>query len=192
VYKNQTVEWAQATSADWATEQTHTITIPPGNYNLSDLELQIARELLETNDGSATCIWGRMNAMAQEIKAHHELSPSADGMTVAAGVANPNVPGQFSNDSSNPPLQFHELIEIVSATSKVNIVLSGRHKLGSAVAPKIPYSQLDPTKGQVTRMWHDFTAAAGRPLGMRAGCQSLSQYCGWDNSNGPSGACATV
>jgi hypothetical protein len=95
-FKNQTVEWAQATSADWATEQTHTITIPPGNYNLSDLELQIARELLETNDGSATCIWGRMNAMAREIQAHHELSPSADGMTVAAGVANPNVPGQFS------------------------------------------------------------------------------------------------
>eukprot|EP01049_Picozoa_sp_SAG25_P005458 SAG25_NODE_375_length_8919_cov_7.676644_2_plen_622_part_00 len=60
-------------------------------------------------------------------------------------------------------------------------------QLGSAVAPKIPYSQLDPTKGQVTRMWHDFTAAAGRPLGMRAGCQSLSQYCGWDNPNGPSG-----
>jgi hypothetical protein len=126
-FKNQTVEWAQATSADWATEQTHTITIPPGNYNLSDLELQIARELLETNDGSATCIWGRMNAMAQEIKANHELSPSEDGMTTAAGVANPNVPGQFSNDSANPPLQFHELVELVSATSKVNIVLSGRH-----------------------------------------------------------------
>eukprot|EP01049_Picozoa_sp_SAG25_P011321 SAG25_NODE_1367_length_3195_cov_3.097222_1_plen_97_part_00 len=67
-FKNQTVEWAQATSADWETEQTHTITISPGNYNLSDLEIQIARELLETNDGSATCIWGRMNAMAREIE----------------------------------------------------------------------------------------------------------------------------
>eukprot|EP01049_Picozoa_sp_SAG25_P005591 SAG25_NODE_387_length_8678_cov_163.615573_1_plen_172_part_00 len=49
---------------------------------MSDLELQIARELLETNDGSATCIWGRMNAMARGIEAHYELSPSDDGMTV--------------------------------------------------------------------------------------------------------------
>ncbi len=61
-------------------------------------------------------------------------------------------------------------------------------QLGSAASPKVPFTQLDPTKGQVTRMWNDYLGSTGKPLGLRGSAQTLSQYCGFDNANGPSGA----
>jgi hypothetical protein len=60
-------------------------------------------------------------------------------------------------------------------------------QLGSAAAPKVPYSNLNPSLGQVTRMWNDYLGATGKPLGLRGAAQNLSQYCGFDNANGPSG-----
>jgi hypothetical protein len=59
-------------------------------------------------------------------------------------------------------------------------------QLGSAHAPKIPFSNLDPTTGQVSRMWSGYLDSIGKPLGLRPSTQSLSEYCGWDNANGPS------
>ena len=41
------------------------ILVPKGNYNLSDIEIQIAKELLKTHDGTATTIWGRMDTAAK-------------------------------------------------------------------------------------------------------------------------------
>jgi hypothetical protein len=46
---------------------------------------------------------------------------------------------------------------------------------------------MDPTTGQVTRMWNDYLGSTGKPLGLRGSAQNLSQYCGFDNANGPSG-----
>jgi hypothetical protein len=60
-------------------------------------------------------------------------------------------------------------------------------QLGSAAAPKVPFTQMDPTTGQVTRMWNDYLGSTGKPLGLRGSAQTLSQYCGFDNANGPSG-----
>ena len=59
-------------------------------------------------------------------------------------------------------------------------------QLGSAHAPKIPFSNLDPTKGNVSRMWSGYLDSIGKPLGLRPSTQSLAEYCGWDNANGPS------
>ena len=59
-------------------------------------------------------------------------------------------------------------------------------QLGSAHSPKIPFSNLDPTKGNVSRQWSGYLDSIGKPLGLRASTQSLSEYCCWDNANGPS------
>ena len=61
-------------------------------------------------------------------------------------------------------------------------------QLGAAMAPKQPYSNLNPGTGAVSRMWTDTINAMGKPMGLRAGNMNLSQYCGWENENGPSGA----
>ncbi len=61
-------------------------------------------------------------------------------------------------------------------------------QLGSAMAPKQPYTNLDPNVGAVSRMWTDTINAMGKPMGLRAGNMNLSQYCGFENENGPSGA----
>ena len=61
-------------------------------------------------------------------------------------------------------------------------------QLGSAAAPKVPFTTMAPDKGLVTRMWNDYLGATGKPLGLRGSAQTLSQYCGFDNANGPSGA----
>ena len=61
-------------------------------------------------------------------------------------------------------------------------------QLGSAAAPKVPFTTMAPDKGRVTRMWNDYLGATGKPLGLRGSAQTLSQYCGFDNANGPSGA----
>ena len=55
------------------------------------------------------------------------------------------------------------------------------------MAPKQPYSNLNPGRGAVSRMWTDTINAMGKPMGLRAGNMNLSQYCGWENENGPSG-----
>ena len=60
-------------------------------------------------------------------------------------------------------------------------------QLGAAMAPKQPYSNLNPGRGAVSRMWTDTINAMGKPMGLRAGNMNLSQYCGWENENGPSG-----
>jgi hypothetical protein len=59
-------------------------------------------------------------------------------------------------------------------------------QLGSATSPKQPYTNLDPNKGLVSRMWTDTVNAMGKPMGLRAGAFNLAQYCGWENENGPS------
>ena len=59
-------------------------------------------------------------------------------------------------------------------------------QLGSAHAPKIPSSNLDPTTEQVSRMWSSYLDSIGKPLGLRPSTQSLAEYCGWDNANVPS------
>jgi len=56
------------------------------------------------------------------------------------------------------------------------------------MAPKQPYTNLNPSTGAVSRMWTDTINAMGKPMGLRAGNMNLSQYCGWENENGPSGA----
>ena len=56
------------------------------------------------------------------------------------------------------------------------------------MAPKQPYANLNPSTGAVSRMWTDTINAMGKPMGLRAGNMNLSQYCGWENENGPSGA----
>jgi len=61
-------------------------------------------------------------------------------------------------------------------------------QLGSAMAPKQPYTNLNPGVGAVSRMWTDTINAMGKPMGLRAGNMNLSQYCGFENENGPSGA----
>ena len=60
-------------------------------------------------------------------------------------------------------------------------------QLGAAMAPKQPYSNLNPGRGAVSRMWTDTINAMGKPMGLRAGNMNLAQYCGWENENGPSG-----
>lgn len=50
-----------------------------------------------------------------------------------------------------------------------------------------PYSNLNPGRGAVSRMWTDTINAMGKPMGLRAGNMNLAQYCGWENENGPSG-----
>ena len=99
-----------------------TLKIPKGNYTLSDLEVAIAKELLKTavvpiplNDGTRGGktnpgdIWNQMEHYATE-----GLAFKADDDFVK-GVANPNVPAQFSAGTAvvntTPPVTFDELQE---------------------------------------------------------------------------------
>ena len=61
-------------------------------------------------------------------------------------------------------------------------------RLGQAQAPSTPYSELDPTKGKMVRPWSDYISTIGKPLGLRAGVDSFSEYCGFKNHNGVSAA----
>lgn len=115
IFKNQTVEWYQSTSeTPWEDDQHMSIVVPKGNYNLSDIEIQIAKELLKTHDGTEETIWGRMDTAAKGF-----MVPPDNN--TPAGVASPNIPEQFSDQSLTPPLTFLELQELLSGNSKVPV-----------------------------------------------------------------------
>ena len=89
--------------------------------------------------------------------------------------------GTLSRAASTPKL---EQLNAESTTHFTDLQV----QLGSAVAPTQPYSELSPANGKMIRCWSDMISALGKPLGLRGGVQNFSQYCGWQNDNGPSAA----
>ena len=84
-----------------------TVKLDKGNYNMSDLEIAIAKKFKSIND-----LWQAMNIAALGTKA----KPNGDTGTAIAhaqGVADPAVASQWMDTATNPPLTFLELQELV-------------------------------------------------------------------------------
>jgi hypothetical protein len=109
------------TFADVAVNNELVIKIPKGNYTLSDLERQIALEILKTKDTQSDAdrenaplkdFWTAMNIYAQRLK-YLKSGTNVDLPTNPKGIANPNIPAQFSAGTlvvnTTPPLTFSEL-----------------------------------------------------------------------------------
>ena len=99
------------------------LTIPQGNYNLSDLEFQLAKEIKK--DKSA---WDALNAMAKAMRVYFDPDMTKETIADAArktveisGVADPDIPAQWSSLGINqtPPLTFTELQGIASQAAIV-------------------------------------------------------------------------
>ena len=134
------------------------------------------RGLLKWTDGAPTDVALQL-AETFKVNANSKI-PLASG--TGAAVAGKSMAIVGDNGSTTVPTV--EEMEKEACTHITDLQV----QLGSAVSPKIPYSQLDPTNGNVSREWSDYLAAIGKPLGLRGCSQSLSEYCGWDNANGPS------
>eukprot|EP01047_Picozoa_sp_COSAG01_P029086 COSAG01_NODE_1984_length_8725_cov_8.562022_2_plen_236_part_00 len=100
-----------------------TIKIPKGNYTLSDLEVAIAKELFKTKKYDADKDFEKM-VLAGGVSADNdfwtlmdeyakEITMFAGATGKPAGVADPNIPAQFSDGTQvineHPPLTFDEL-----------------------------------------------------------------------------------
>lgn len=90
-----------------------TLTIPKGNYRMSDLEIAIAQQLRDTQ----AAIWTQLNRDAQAIKSRAKDSTIWDLDSVPhaiAGVADPAVASQWSDVGADgtAPLTFLELQQL--------------------------------------------------------------------------------
>eukprot|EP01048_Picozoa_sp_COSAG05_P005242 COSAG05_NODE_306_length_11691_cov_14.764665_1_plen_287_part_10 len=90
-----------------------TLTIPKGNYRMSDLEIAIAQQLRDTQ----AAIWTQLNRDAQAIKSRAKDSTTWDLDSVPhaiAGVADPAVASQWSDVGADgtAPLTFLELQQL--------------------------------------------------------------------------------
>eukprot|EP01047_Picozoa_sp_COSAG01_P119030 COSAG01_NODE_47728_length_387_cov_1.843750_1_plen_83_part_10 len=62
------------------------IVVPKGNYNLSDIEIQIAKELLKTHDGTEETIWGRLDTAAKGFMVPPDNNTPVRGPWTTAGT----------------------------------------------------------------------------------------------------------
>jgi len=60
-------------------------------------------------------------------------------------------------------------------------------QLGSAVAPTVAFSQMNPKTGAMARPYAEMLSVIGKPLAMRGSTQTFADYIGSHNCNGPSG-----
>ena len=56
-------------------------------------------------------------------------------------------------------------------------------QLGSAIAPTVAFSELNPKEGQMARPYNEFLSVIGKPLGFRGNTMTFAQYIGKHNSN---------
>jgi hypothetical protein len=61
-------------------------------------------------------------------------------------------------------------------------------QLGSAIAPTVAFSQMNPQEGSMARAYNEFLSVIGKPLGMRGNTLTYADYVGYHSCNGPSGA----
>jgi hypothetical protein len=60
-------------------------------------------------------------------------------------------------------------------------------QLGSAIAPTVAFSQMNPQEGSMARAYNEFLSVIGKPLGMRGNTLTYADYVGSHSCNGPSG-----
>ena len=60
-------------------------------------------------------------------------------------------------------------------------------QLGSAIAPTVAFSELDPMTGSMARPYNEFLSVIGKPNGLRGNTLSYADYIGSHNSNGSCG-----
>jgi hypothetical protein len=60
-------------------------------------------------------------------------------------------------------------------------------QLGSAIAPTVAFSQMNPQEGSMARAYNEFLSVIGKPLGMRGNTLTYADYVGSHNCNGPCG-----
>jgi hypothetical protein len=61
-------------------------------------------------------------------------------------------------------------------------------QLGSAIAPTVAFSQMNPQEGSMARAYNEFLSVIGKPLGMRGNTLTYADYVGSHSCNGPCGA----
>ena len=60
-------------------------------------------------------------------------------------------------------------------------------QLGSAIAPTVAFSQMNPTEGSMARAYNEFLSVIGKPNAMRGNTLTYADYIGSHNCNGPCG-----
>lgn len=95
------------------------ITIPKGNYNMSDLEYQIAKQIKNNHKAA----WDKIDAIVKQMYVYYNPAranetPPADAYRAVplTGIADPDIAEQWSTLSANdnPPLTFTELEGVVN------------------------------------------------------------------------------
>jgi hypothetical protein len=61
-------------------------------------------------------------------------------------------------------------------------------QLGSAVAPTVAFSQMNPQEGSMARAYNELLSVIGKPLGMRGNTLTYADYVGYHSCNGACGA----
>lgn len=148
--------------AEWGTL---TLTIPQGNYNLSDLEFQIAKEIKKDKPA-----WDALNAMAQAMRVYFDPDMTKDPIEDTArrtvqisGVADPDIPAQWSSLGINntPPLTFTELQGLASQADNGDGVLPAVHPELKPLEPN-ELNAVEGTDADAVYKPIDMTSAAKR------------------------------